>query len=259
MINIENPAALVSQLQDIARTAGAKIMEVYHADPDANFISKGDGSPVTLADEAAEAVILPALTALMPQICIISEENAASHSVAAPDQFFLVDPLDGTKEFLRRDGLGSFTVNIALIENGAPVLGVVFAPALDRMFSGIVGDGATETVAGETRQISIRAVPESGAIAVASRSHRDAETNQWLAENGIVDTISTGSSLKFCLVACGDADVYPRFGPTMEWDTAAGDAVLRAAGGKVTDPSGALFQYAKKDYRNSAFVAHGGI
>ncbi len=259
MINIENPTKLIAQLQDVARQAGAKIMEVYHASAETSFKNKADGSPVTVADEAAEAVILPALKMLAPEITIISEENAASHNLTPPDQFFLVDPLDGTKEFLRRDGLGSFTVNIALVEHGAPVLGVVFAPALNRMFSGIVGQGATETTADNMRSISIRPVPATGAIAVASRSHRDAETNQWLEDNGIVDTISTGSSLKFCLVACGDADVYPRFGPTMEWDTAAGDAVLRAAGGKVTNPAGDLFQYAKKDYRNSAFVAHGGL
>jgi 3'(2'), 5'-bisphosphate nucleotidase len=249
-MNYEN---LVQELSVVARAAGAKIMEVYAKDPEAEF--KGDGSPVTEADQAAEAIILPALKRLAPEVTVISEENAASHALAAPDRFFLVDPLDGTKEFLKRDGKGSFTVNIALIENGEPTMGVVYAPALDRLFTGIVGVGAEE----DGKTISCRVVPETGPVAVASVSHRDEATNSWLAEHNIANSVSIGSSLKFCLVACGEADVYPRFGPTMEWDTGAGDAVLRAAGGKLTNPDRTPFVYGKADYRNGAFIAWGGF
>ncbi|MBX2839892.1 MAG: 3'(2'),5'-bisphosphate nucleotidase CysQ [Gammaproteobacteria bacterium] len=256
MITIDVEAYLKS-LQHTAREAGARIMEIYASDPEAE--EKSDGSPVTLADTAAEAVILPALAELAPDMTVISEENAQSHSVSAPDQFFLVDPLDGTKEFLKRDGAGSFTVNIALVENGVPVLGVVFAPAIDRLFVGASGHGATEYYKGTRRSIEIRKVPISGAVAVASLSHRDEATDNWLSQHGIVDTVSIGSSLKFCLVAAGEADVYPRFGPTMEWDTAAGDAVLRAAGGRVTQPDDTDFVYGKPDYRNGAFVAQGNV
>lgn len=249
-----NYASLIKALEPVARAAGAKIMEVYAKDPEADF--KGDGSPVTEADEAAEAIILPALAKLAPDITVISEENAESHNLKAPERFFLVDPLDGTKEFLKRDGKGSFTVNIALIEHGTPVMGVVYAPALDRMFSGAAGVGAHEECGGERRTIATRKTPpEGGAVAVASASHRDAETDAWLAKNGITQTTSIGSSLKFCLVAAGEADVYPRFGPTMEWDTGAGDAILRAAGGMVELPDGSPFVYGKPEYRNGAFVA----
>jgi len=247
---------LLKRLEPVARAAGTAIMDVYAKGFEASY--KTDGSPVTEADEAAEALILPALREISPGTTIISEENAESHSLAAPDRFFLVDPLDGTKEFLRRDGKGAFTVNIALIENKVPVLGVVFAPALDRMFLGAIEEGAVEIASGSQRDIAIRDVPPSGAVGVASRSHRDEATDSWLAKHGVENTISTGSSLKFCMVACGDADVYPRFGPTMEWDTAAGDAVLRAAGGRVTTPDETLFSYGKPDYRNGAFIAWGG-
>ena len=246
---------MLDELQKAARDAGAAIMDVYASDFEA--IEKSDGSPVTAADTAAEAVIIPVLKKLEPDTVIISEENAASHSVKAPDRFFLVDPLDGTKEFLKRDGKGSFTVNIALIEFGIPILGVVFAPALDRMFVGQLGEGAREQSKGEWRDIKIRDIPDTGAVAVASLSHRDEKTDNWLKEHNINDAISIGSSLKFCLVAAGEADVYPRFGPTMEWDTGAGDAVLRAAGGVVYDGDGEVLPYGKNDYRNGAFVACG--
>ncbi len=250
-------STLLEQLRTVARAASKAIMTVYAKEPVASY--KPDESPVTEADEAAEAIIVPALNKLAPDTPIVSEENAASHSVAAPERFFLVDPLDGTKEFLKRDGKGAFTVNIALIEKGVPVLGVVFAPALDRMFAGIVGSGASEFANGAMRAIGIRSVPASGAVAVVSLSHRDERTDTWLAGSNIADIVAMGSSLKFCLVACGEADVYPRFGPTMEWDTAAGDAVLRAAGGRVTHPDGPLLQYGKPNYRNGAFIAHGGL
>lgn len=244
---------LAEDLIPVARTAGDEILRVYDLGPDADF--KADGSPVCAADRAADRVIVEALKQLAPDIPVVSEENAKSHDLAPQARFFLVDPLDGTKEFLKRDGKGSYTVNIALIEDGAPVMGIVYAPALDRMFVGCDGDGATELCGGNAKDIACRDGAQNELTAVASASHRDAETDDWLKNNNIKNTVSIGSSLKFCLVAAGEADVYPRFGPTMEWDTAAGDAVLRAAGGSVCNPDGSVMQYAKPNYRNAAFIA----
>ena len=237
--------------------AGEKIMDIHARGVVAR--EKPDGSPVSEADEAAEAILLAALADLAPDILVVSEENTASHALAPPPQFFLVDPVDGTREFLRPDGKGAFTVNIGLIQNGAPVMGIVLAPALDRAFRGVVGIGAVEEAGGVSRALQVRAVPASGPVAVASRSHRDDATNDWLAANGITETRAAGSSLKFGLLAAGEADVYPRFGPTMEWDTAAGEAVLRAAGGTVLTPDGAPFAYGKPAYRNGAFIACAGF
>jgi 3'(2'), 5'-bisphosphate nucleotidase len=248
---------ILDQLIAPVRMAGAAIMDIHASGVVAN--AKTDGSPVTAADQAAEDILLAALADIAGDIAVVSEENAASHRLAPPERFFLVDPLDGTKEFLRPDGQGAFTVNIGLIETGVPVMGIVYAPALDRLFYGVVGHGACEVSHGQTHSVTVRAVPGDGAIAVASRSHRDEATNEWLQAHGISETIATGSSLKFCLVAAGAADVYPRFGPTMEWDTAAGDAVLRAAGGGVVTPHGTPFAYGKPDYRNGAFIALGGF
>lgn len=242
---------LIENLTPVAREAGQAIMDIYHKS--SGHTLKEDGSPVTLADKAAERIILSVLKAMKTGIMIISEENPASHELDAPETFFLVDPLDGTKEFLKKDGKGAFTVNIALIENGAPTLGIIYAPALDRMFYGAKNIGAFEN----SKQIQVRDKPDTGLIAVASQSHRDEETNKWLTENQIAETISIGSSVKFCLLACGEADVYPRFSPTMEWDTAAGDAILRAAGGIVLNPDGSLFQYGKNGYKNGHFIAKG--
>lgn len=248
-------AEILDRLLPVAREAGTAIMTVYARGAEATF--KEDGSPVTEADEAAEAIILAALAEIAPDVPVISEENATSHALAAPEHFFLVDPLDGTREFLKRDSKGSFTVNVALIEKGRPVMGVVYAPALARLFAGEPQGGAFEVIDGKKRPIHIRPLPEGGRVAVASASHRDRATNQWLEDQGITETVSIGSSLKFCLVACGEADVYPRFGPTMEWDTAAGDAVLRAAGGNTKNPDGTPFRYGKTDYRNGPFIAWG--
>ena len=248
---------MMDALIDPVRVAGDAIMAIHAGGVAAR--DKPDGSPVTDADEAAEAILLAALAEVAPQIPVVSEENAASHAMAAPGCFFLVDPIDGTREFLRPDGNGAFTVNIGLVINGAPVMGIVLAPAHDRLFTGLVGSGAAETAGGNRRDITVRDVPAGRAVAVASRSHRDDATNDWLASHGITDTVSTGSSVKFCLVAAGEADVYPRFGPTMEWDTAAGDAVLRAAGGRMEYPQGGVFAYGKPDYRNGPFIAYGGF
>jgi 3'(2'), 5'-bisphosphate nucleotidase len=249
-------SAFVKALIAPVQHAGRVIMDFYQTDPSAE--TKADGSPVTKADQAAEAILLAEIAALAPTIQIISEENAASHKFAASQEFFLVDPLDGTKEFIKARGDGAFTVNIGLIRNGEPVMGIVFAPALDRLFFGSLGNGAFEISGGICRQIHVRMPPADGPVAVASASHRDAQTNQWLETRGITNSIAIGSSLKFCLIAAGEADLYPRYGPTMEWDTAAGDAVLRAAGGRVTAEDGKPFAYGKTGYRNQPFFAAGG-
>lgn len=246
MVNYSN---LIASLVPIAKNAGDAIMAVYREDFEHDL--KSDGSPVTKADKAAEKIILDGLQTHAPDITVVSEENPHSHAVKAPDTFFLVDPLDGTKEFLKRDGKGSFTVNIALIENNAPTLGIIYAPALNRMFYGASDLGAFE----DDKAIKVCQVDTEKRIAVASQSHRDEKTNHWLAENNLNKTVSIGSSLKFALLACGEAHVYPRFGPTMEWDTAAGDAILRAAGGMMFNPDGTPFQYGKAKYLNGGFIA----
>ncbi|MEL6287926.1 MAG: 3'(2'),5'-bisphosphate nucleotidase CysQ [Pseudomonadota bacterium] len=246
---------LMRALLPAAEHAGRAIMEIYAEPPRAE--EKSDGTPVTAADRAAEEILIAALTKHAPDIPIISEEDAATHATAPADRFFLVDPLDGTREFLRRDGRGAFTVNIGLIERGCPVAGIVHAPALERTFYA-AGGTACEVRNGIALPIRIRPCPAAGPLAVASRSHRDAETEAWLTEHAITETVATGSSLKFCLVAAGEADVYPRFGPTMEWDTAAGDAILRAAGGRVETPGEKKeLIYGKSEYRNGAFIARG--
>ena len=257
-MNLPQKRELLQQLITISDRAGAEVLALYQQSIAVEH--KDDGSPVTLADQASEKIILSGLRQAAPEIPIVSEETSDSHQIRAK-QFFLVDPLDGTKEFVRKDAQGGFTVNIALIEQVGdkllPVLGVVFAPALQRMFSGIVGDGAIERDQQRSKSISIRQVLPDGIIAVASLSHKDPATVDWLKKNNITQTRSIGSSLKFCLIACGEADVYPRFAPTMEWDTAAGEAVLRAAGGSVSMTDGTPFYYGKKDYRNEGFIAYG--
>ncbi len=249
------PALLLPKVLSIAEQAGAVILQHYAQGTSVS--TKADSSPVTAADEAGEAIILAGLRALTPEIPIVAEEAVSRGEI--PDvgegAFWLVDPLDGTKEFISKNG--EFTVNIGLIDHKRPVLGVVLAPARGLAWWGAAGQGAMRRENGEVSAIQVRARPAEGAVAVASRSHRDAETDAWLAAEGIEDTVSAGSSLKFCLVAEGRADVYPRFGPTMEWDTAAGDAVLRAAGGRVETTDGAAFLYVKPSFRNPGFIARG--
>ena len=261
-------AKLIEALIPVMDAAGDAIMMVKEAskadgkNQNVKASEKSDGSPVTYADARAEAIILPALARLAPDIQVISEEHAASHGLAPTEAYFLVDPLDGTKEFIKSDDQGAFTVNIGLVHQSVPVMGLVLAPAREALYWGYQGGGAfcrSGAISGpiSSGPISVRDVPPSGAVAVASASHRDAETDAWLAEHGISQTTSIGSSLKFALVAAGQADVYPRFGPTMEWDTAAGDAVLRAAGGKVCRPDGKMFAYGKPEWRNGGFIASG--
>ena len=248
---------LLSKLIPIAQNAGSAILEIYKKGIETSF--KEDGSPVTNADKKSEEIILSGIKSITNEFEIISEENSASHKIIPSSSFFLVDPIDGTKEFLRKDGLGAFTVNIALIKNKKSTLGVVYAPALGRLFYGSINNGAYETFKGKTKNIKIREIPLNGPLAVASKSHKDKSTENWLLNNNINKTISTGSSVKFCLIASGEADVYPRFGPTMEWDTAAGDAVLCSAGGKVVNPDGSDFLYAKQNYKNGPFIALGNF
>ncbi len=244
----------------LALEAGARIMEIYGAD-DFEIRTKSDASPVTEADEAADALIAAGLRAAFPDIPLITEEQAASHAQRA-ETFLIVDPLDGTKEFVQRRG--DFTVNIAYVEDGVPIRGVVYAPAKHRLFyTRADGQSVEETGAldpdapGPTRPLSV-ATPDNGALmVVASKSHRDAATDDYIARYKVRDMTSAGSSLKFCLVATGEADLYPRLGRTMEWDTAAGDAVLRGAGGHVVrmDDRRPL-AYGKPGYENPFFIAH---
>ncbi|MEZ5845172.1 MAG: 3'(2'),5'-bisphosphate nucleotidase CysQ [Geminicoccaceae bacterium] len=249
------PALLMPELVKLAEAAGEVIMRVYAGEIEVEM--KDDRSPVTAADGAAEKVIIARLRELTPNIPIVAEEAVAAGDLpdVAGGDFWLVDPLDGTKEFISKNG--EFTVNIALVSSRQPVAGVVFAPAIETMWWGAVGHGASKRDKDGVREIAVRARPETDAIAVASRSHRDSATDDWLKRNGIDNTVAAGSSLKFCLVAEARADVYPRFGPTMEWDVGAGHAVLAAAGGRVTDLDGKPFAYAKPDFRNTGFIAYG--
>lgn len=242
--------------------AGQVILDIYARPIDVAF--KADASPVTEADGLAEAVLLAALARLAPDVPVVAEESVSAGRVpVVADRFFLVDPLDGTKEFIRRNG--DFTVNVALIERGEPVMGVVHAPAIGRLFAG-GPEGAWEmAVDGDTiverRPIRVRDLPEEGATLLVSRSHATAATDAFRPTVAVADRRVVGSSLKFCLIAAGEADVYPRFGPTMEWDTAAGDAVLRAAGGIMVLPDGEPFPYGKRgrpglvDFANPSFIA----
>lgn len=251
------PAILLPKVIAIADKGSAIVMDHY-AKATA-IMMKEDRSPVTAADGAAEEVILAELAKLTPNIPVVAEEAAAAGNIpdVGDDPFWLVDPLDGTKEFISKNG--EFTVNIALVENRMPILGVVTAPAINKAWWGAVGQGAVRRATdGSVSEIAVR-TPPTNAVAVASRSHRDDATNAWLEAQGITETVAAGSSLKFCLVADATADFYPRFGPTMEWDTGAGHAVLAAAGGRVTNTDGTPFLYNKPSFRNgNGFIAIGG-
>lgn len=250
---------LIPTIRRLALEAGDRIMEVYNG-PDFEVKAKGDASPVTVADEAADALISAGLRAAFPDVVLITEEQAASHALSAKT-FLIVDPLDGTKEFVQRRG--DFTVNIAYVQDGVPLRGVVYAPAQGRLFyTQADGTAVEETGAldkerpGNLRRITV-SQPDNGALmVVASKSHRDQTTDDYIGKYAVKDMKSAGSSLKFCLVATGEADLYPRLGRTMEWDTAAGDAVLRGAGGQVVrfDDHSPL-AYGKPGWDNPFFIA----
>ena len=247
---------LATAIHDIAINAATEIMAVYDSDFDVR--EKNDQSPVTEADERAEQLILNALRQLDPSIPVVAEESVAKGDI--PDvrdgPFWLVDPLDGTKEFVSRNG--EFTVNIGLVEGDVPVLGVVYAPVPKRLFLGWGGAEAfTQDDGGALRPIRAKVPDTDGLVVVASRSHSNPETEAFLADLEVKKITSAGSSLKFCLVAAGEADLYPRMGPTNEWDTAAAHAVLNAAGGSVRTLDGSDFLYRKPTFRNPPFIAHG--
>ena len=263
------PVSWLPTLEALARQAGEVVMAIY-ATPFAVH-DKSDASPVTAADQQAEAVIVAGLRALAPDIPIVAEEAMAAGSapqLVPGGRFWLVDPLDGTREFVARNG--EFTVNIALIDQGRPVLGVVLAPALSGaggiLYSGVVGLGAwVDDSSKGRRTLACRAAPADGLTLLASRSHGDEAALQaflarWLAGRRVAQRSNAGSSLKLCLIAAGQADVYPRLGRTMEWDIAAGHAVLAAAGGQVCRvDDGAALVYGKPGFENPHFVAMGGV
>ncbi|WAP66989.1 3'(2'),5'-bisphosphate nucleotidase CysQ [Jiella pelagia] len=252
----------LAELTAIALEGGEEILAIYGTSFETQ--TKADASPVTEADLRCEAAMKPLLAKLSPDVVMVAEEAvSAGHVPEEASRLFLVDPLDGTKEFVGRNG--DFTVNIALVEDGVPIAGVVYAPALGKLWAGSAGEGAFKAdvaggTLGERQPITARKAPQR-LVAVGSRSHGSAETGEWLKRYEVERFVSRGSSLKFCLVAEGEADVYPRLGRTMEWDTAAGDAVLRAAGGMVTTLDGVPLRYGKRrqasdvDFANPHFVA----
>ncbi|MCO6384246.1 3'(2'),5'-bisphosphate nucleotidase CysQ [Oceanicola sp. 502str15] len=251
---------LVTVMRRLALEAGAKIMEIYESD-DFEVKAKSDESPVTEADEAADALIGEGLREAFPDVLVVTEEQAGTHSQSA-GAFLIVDPLDGTKEFVKRRG--DFTVNIAYVENGVPLRGVVYAPAKERLFYTLASGQSVEEKGthapgepGEQVPMHVSKPDNDALLVVASKSHRDQATDDYINLYATADMKSAGSSLKFCLVATGEADIYPRLGRTMEWDTAAGDAVLRGAGGKmVRFDDHTPFTYGKPGYENPFFIAY---
>ncbi|MGN6156159.1 MAG: 3'(2'),5'-bisphosphate nucleotidase CysQ [Sphingomicrobium sp.] len=252
---IADPARLLEEIAVATREAGQAILDIVARGFAVEH--KDDLSPVTEADRAAELIILAALAKSAPGIPVVAEEEVAAGRIPAiDDTYFLVDPLDGTKEFIR--GGDDYTVNIGLIAGGSPILGAVFAPARGTVHAGLVGEGAWLEDSDGRRAIATRSRGDS-VTAVASKSHFNQPTADYLAEAvGECDYTGVGSSLKFCIVAEGKADVYPRLSPTSEWDTAAGHAVLLAAGGTVDGPDGTPLRYGKKAFINRGFVATAG-
>lgn len=252
----------IETIIQIAERAGDAIMDIYKNEEDFGIEAKADDSPLTKADQASNDVICRGLEALSTQYPIISEENKLMAYEDRKDfeRFWLVDPLDGTKEFIKRNG--EFTVNIALIENGAPIVGVVYAPVLDEMYWGIVGEGAFLRKNGETREISASKfnMVQPGLRVVCSRSHLNEETQAFIDNLIDPEKVSQGSSLKFLVLARGSAELYPRIAPTMEWDTAAAQCVLEAAGGTVLEyETKQPLRYNKESLLNPYFVAQGQL
>lgn len=254
MLNIS--LDLLTQVGDIAKRAGQEIMKIY--DTDFQVVEKADKSPVTEADKAAEELIIRSIRmGLTDKYPIVGEESFAEGNApqVTDTPFWLVDPLDGTKEFVNRNG--EFTVNIALIDSGRPVLGVIHAPAIERTYWGAEIGVFAQSGGEEERIITCRQAPPEGLTAMVSRSHRGDEMESFLAAYTIAGETTSGSSIKFCRIAEGDADIYPRLGRTMEWDTAAGHAIVRFAGGTVTDLDGNDLVYGKPGFENPHFVVKG--
>jgi 3'(2'), 5'-bisphosphate nucleotidase len=260
---LQHLPALCNTVRRIAVDAGHATLEYFDEAGFHGALDKADGSPVTAADQASEAIIEKALRNLLPEIPIVAEEAAAAGNlpeIAGKEYFWLVDPLDGTKEFIT--GSGDYTVNIALIRNGEPVVGVVYTPVNGELYAGSGLGTAVRWLekTGNEKNIHVRTAPAAGLTVVASRNHGDpARLDSFLSHYKVERLLKKGSSLKICAVAAGKADVYPRFGPTSEWDTAAGDAVLRSAGGFITDMKGAVLRYGKEDgkFLNPEFIAAG--
>jgi len=260
-------AKLIDALAAASVEAGAAILVVRRGG--VSVEKKADASPVTEADRAAERVIAGRLAEVAPRIPMIGEEAAYEGNI--PDigrEFFLVDPLDGTREFVK--GGSDFTVNIGLVRDGVPALGVIFVPVSGDLYAGVVGAGAwraevKDGLVGPRRPMQVRTPPAGPVDVVASRSHRNRETDAYIARFDVARLVAAGSSVKFCVLAAGEADLYPRMGPTMQWDTAAGEAILRAAGGSVVTTEGRPLFYGRgpapgpEAFRNPSFIATGGM
>jgi len=254
-----NPKNLIPELIEIAYSAGKAIIEVYEASEDVVYSKKDDNSPLTAADQSANQVICEGLAKLKEIYPIISEENKLLEFNDRKDytRFWLVDPLDGTKEFIKRNG--EFTVNVALVENGSPILGVVYAPILDEMYWAVKGEGAFLEKNGSSCKLSSLAFEKSdeGLGMVCSRSHLNTETKEFIDQYKNPELVSKGSSLKFLMIANQQAHVYPRIAPTMEWDTGAAQIILEEAGGKVVHfETGEPLKYNKENLLNPFFIAH---
>lgn len=261
---LNHPQAVCNMVRRIAVEAGDHILQ-YYDESGSQSEQKDDGSPVTIADRESEAIILRGLIAMMPDVPVVAEESVASGQIpdlAGQDWFWLVDPLDGTKEFIK--GSPDFTVNIALIHRGQPVIGVVYVPVPGELYAGCGPGTATRWLA-ETeheKPITVRDLPARGLTVMESKNHRiDADQDRFLESFKVDKRLRRGSSLKICMIAAGRADLYPRLGPTCEWDSAAGDAVLRSAGGMITDLDGAPMTYghAERKFLNPYFVASSGF
>ena len=268
-VTITPNTELSDKLVKVSVDAGVVIMEIYNAASGIETDTKSDDSPVTLADQKAEDIILAVLKEVAQNVPVLAEESVAAGNIPdVGDEFFLVDPLDGTKEFIKKGT--DFTVNIALIQNGRPVMGVVYAPARSHIWvaegpatawEAEVAPGGDVPAAADRKPMKIRPLPEAGVTAVASKSHRTPETDEFLGKFKVAELVSMGSSLKFCMIAAGDADLYPRLGRTMEWDTGAAHAVISAAGGRVLTLEGIDLTYGKKErgYDNPHFVVYGDV
>jgi 3'(2'), 5'-bisphosphate nucleotidase len=247
---------LLEQVGDIAKRAGQEILKVYETD----FVveKKSDSTPVTEADKRAEDIILRSISmGITDKFPIISEEAFASNNAPNIDAgpFWLIDPLDGTKEFINKNG--EFTVNIAIIESGCPILGVIHTPVSKQTYWGAAVGSFSQTDNEDEQIISCRPPPDNGLEAILSRSHRGSDEETVLSDYNISSETSAGSSLKFCRIAEGKADIYPRIGRTMEWDTAAGHAILNFAGGTIIDLDGSPLIYGKPGFENPPFIAQG--